>query len=283
MNANLTLVAVGSNALVASELYDILRSILSIPIPIKKAITKEITSAQPDTLYICANTQGAALAKILPADCLFVFDLQPTTKFFLAIAQIPAGENVLVFNNYTEYTQLLINKCHVLGINKLNFEAAAYEELPTAALHKKLSKARYIIGVEVFTGSAVLQSKKYQPYLRPDVKIISGQRTASITSANRLLLTLSEYYYLHYSRILANSANEPATIEDISQSLHELITGLQQSVLQTVTLQIIGQVQAAKNKQQAARSFCPTTDLITVKKQLEELSFLKEKIAHLTH
>lgn len=283
MNANLTLVAVGSNSLVASELYDILRSILNIPIPIKKAITKEIISAQPDTLYICANTQGAALAKILPADCLFIFDLQPTTKFFLAIAQIPAGEKVLVFNNRTEYTQLLTNKCYELGINQLNFEAAAYEELTTAELHKKLSDARYIIGLEVFTGSAVLQSKKYQPFLRPDVKIISGQRTASVASASRLLFTLSEYYYLYYSHILANSANEPATIASISQSLHELITGLQQSVLKAVTLQIMGQGQTAKNRQQATKTFFPTTDLITVQKQLEELAFLKEKISHLTH
>ena len=283
MNANLTLVAVGSNSLVASELYNILRSILSISIPIKKALTQEITSAQPDSLYICANTQGAALAKILPADCLFVFDLQPTTKFFLAIAQIPAGEKVLVFNNRTEYAQLLINKCHELGINQLNFEPAAYEEPPAALLQEKLSKAHYIIGVDIFTDTAVLQSKKFKSYLRPDVKIISGQRTASISSANHLLLNLSEYYYLHYSRILANSANEPTTIEYISQSLHELITGLQQSVLQTVTLQIIGQGQANENKQQASTKFCPTADLITVQKQLEELAFLKEKISHLTH
>lgn len=281
MNANLTLLAVGSNSLVAAELYHILRSILSIPIPIKKAITKEITSVQPEALYICANTQGAALAKILPADCLFVFDLQPTTKFFLAIAQIPAGANVLVFNNYTKYAQLLINKCHELGINKLNFEVAAYEELTPAVLHKKLSEAHYIIGVEAFTASAVLQSEKYKSYLRPDVKIISGQRTASVASANRLLLALSEYYYLHYSHLLAESANEPTTIEYLSQCLQEVITGLQQSVLQTVTLQVIGQGQVAKNKQQAATKFCSTTELTTVQKQLAELNFLKEKISHL--
>ena len=281
MKDKLTLAAVGSNLLVAAELRHILYSIIGRKLPIKEAVTSEIKTAEDNTFYICAKTQGPSLSKIVPASRLFVFDLQPTTKFFLNIAQIPACENVLVFNNRIEYAQLLINQCHKLGIDKLIFEVAAYEELSPAALHEKLSEAHYIIGVEAFTGSAILQSEKYKPYLRQDVKIISGQRTASVASANRLLLALSEYYYLHYSSSLAKAANEPTTIEYISQSLQELITGLQQSVLQTVTLQIIGQGKATENKQQAVTKFHPATNLITVQKQLEELAFLKEKIFHL--
>ena len=281
---NLTLVAVGSNSLVAAELHHILRSMLKLPLPIKEALSTEITSINKENFYICANTQGPALTKIVPASCLFVFELQPTTKFFLDIAQIPDGENVLVFNNRTEYAQLLISKCHELGINKLNFETAAYEELQEAELLEKLQKARYIIGVDVFTSSAILQSKKYKSYLRPDVKIISGQRTASVTSANRLLLAISEYYYHHFATAAAKLAKEQKLtpqLSELSQNLHELIKGLQQSVLQTVTLQVTGHNQTNKNKTQALIE--SSADFATIQNQLEQLAFLKEKIYHLIH
>lgn len=281
----LTLVAVGSNPLVAAELHRILRSLLKLPLPIKEAVTAEIKADASESFYICANTQGPALAKIIHESCLFVFDLQPTTKFFLDIAQIPAGENVLVFNNRTEYTQLLINKCHELGINQLNFEPAAYEELPTAELQEKLRKARYIIGVEAFTGAAVLQSEKYKPYLRPDVKIISGQRTASVASASHLLWALSGYYYLYYAlslTMLTTHTHPNASLNLLSQNLQKVITGLQQSVLQTVTSQITGsQRQTIEQQHEMETESSTTASAATIKKQLEQLDFLTRKIARL--
>ena len=285
---NLTLVAVGSNSLVAAELHRILRSILKLPLPIKEAITAEIKKDGSESFYICANTQGPTLAKIVHDSSLFVFDLQPTTKFFLDIAQIPAGENVLVFNNRTEYAQLLINKCHELGINQLNFEAAAYEELPESVLQEKLSNARYIIGVEVFTGRAVLQSEKYKPYLRPDVKIISGQRTASVASASQLLKALSEYYYLYYAMsltLLTMRTPSPYELNKLSQNLQRVVTALQQSALQSVTLQITGQSQnqPAENKQHRKIEACTTANAATIKKQLEQLDFLIKRFTRLMH
>lgn len=287
MQNNLRLLAVGSNPLVAAELHHILRSILSFKIPIAEAETKAIRTAKPDTFYICANTQGAALGKFIPANRLFVFDLTPTTKFFLDIAKIPAGESVLVFNNLSEYAELLIRKCHELGINKLNFKPAAYEELPTAVLQKKLSAARYIIGVEAFTGTAVLQSETYKAYLRPDVKIISGQRTASVASANRLLLAISEYYYRYFTVAVAKLAQEQeidTRLSELSQNLDKLITRLQQSVFQTVTFQITGaQSQANKHKREPEIETCTAATYNTIKMQLEQLEFLKEKISRLTH
>lgn len=287
MKDNLSLVAVGSNSLVAAELHNILSSMLRLQLSIQEAITTELASNDSESFYICANTQGPILAKIVPASHLFVFDLQPTTKFFLDIAQIPAGEKVLVFNNRTEYTQLLIKQCRELGINKLNFEPAAYEELPVAELQKKLSEARYIIGVEAFTGSAVLQSKKYKAWLRPDVKIISGQRTASVTSANRLLLAISEYYYQYFTTTTAQLAKEQeqtARLSKLSQNLYELINGLQQSVLQTVTLQITGGQNQTNNQEREPKiETCTAATYNTIKMQLQQLEFLKEKISILTH
>lgn len=287
MKDNLSLVAVGSNSLVAAELHHILSSMLRLQLPIQEAITTEIASNDSESFYICANTQGPILAKIVPASHLFVFDLQPTTKFFLDIAQIPAGEKVLVFNNRTEYTQLLIKQCRELGINKLNFEPAAYEELPVAELQKKLNEARYIIGVDAFTGSAVLQSKKYKAWLRPDVKIISGQRTASVASANRLLLALSEYYYFYFSMALTKLTMQAPPLyplSKLSQNLQRVISDLQHSVLQTVTLQVTGRkAPMPENKLQAEIIASPTATVTTIRNQLEQLAFLKKKITQLTH
>lgn len=292
MSDNLGLTAVGSSPLVAAELHRILKTIIGFSMPIDDTVTKAIEKVEPHKLYVCANTQGAALQKILPADKLFVFDLTPTTKFFIDIAQIPAGETVLVFNNLYEYTELLINKCRELGIDKLNFQTAAYEEMTKDDLHKALQAAHYIIGVDVFAGAAVLQSANYHRYLRPDVKIISGRRTASVASANRLLAAISDNYYKYFSdKLSALSAAEVTTaaatdLSRLSKRLQEIIKGLKTSVLQSVTTQVTGKSEfLAKEPDRWTLTLTGNfaADIGKVQNQLEQLALLGEKIHKLAN
>lgn len=284
MSDKLSLTAVGSSPLVAAELHRILKTIIGFSMPIDDTVTKAITRAEPNKLYVCANTQGAALKEILPADKLFVFELTPTTKFFIDIAQIPAGETVLVFNNLFEYTELIIDKCQKLGIDKINFQTAAYEEMPPSDLQRALQNARYIIGVDVFAGKEVLQSDSYRRYLRPDVKIISGRRTASVASANRLLAAISDNYYKYFSDRLSSLGNLPLTADDLrelSKRLQKITKGLKESVLQSVTTQVTGQSELLARNSDAwelTLSGDFADDINRVQNQLEQLALLGEKI-----
>lgn len=81
----LNLVAVGSNELTAKEIQQILKDILGNFFTIHTATTDSVKSTISNTIFVCASTQGASLQKYIPSEQLFVWDLHPTTSFFLEI------------------------------------------------------------------------------------------------------------------------------------------------------------------------------------------------------
>ncbi|MBQ9274739.1 MAG: hypothetical protein IJ228_07990 [Succinivibrio sp.] len=183
----LKLTAVGSSALVAREIAALLQSMLPRGCEIGTALTEEVDRAQADTFYVCAGTQRKALLEVLPPEVLYVLDLEPSTRFFLALAQLPPGSEVVIFNNRLPYTTTLKEKCRALGLGHYHFVALAFEEMPHSEVRAILSEARYIMGVSCFTGEEALLSDNYRDCLRKDVRIIDAQRAASLPSAARLL------------------------------------------------------------------------------------------------
>ena len=194
---NLTIIAVGSSLLIAEEIKSIILTLLGDEIPIKTLATNDVKGSSNNTFYVCATTQKDHLKNIIPDNQLFIFDLHPTTKFFLDIAKIPAGEKVHVFNNLLPYTQLLAKECYQLGINKLVFQPIAYDEMSTDTVHNLLREANYIIGVDCLMDNRMLFSDKYLPSLKKDVNIIAGKRAASALSASNFISAIADFYYNH--------------------------------------------------------------------------------------
>ena len=189
------LMAVGSSPFIAEEIRSICQSFLGTDWDIQTQTTREIKTCEPDTFYLCAKTQEAAISRYIPEGRRFILDLYPTTIFFLAIAGIPRGETVYVFNNLLPYTKRLAQECRDLGIDGLCFVPVAYEEMEEAQVRQRLRKARYIIGVDRFVGPSVLQSPKYARELRKEVKIIAGKRTASVSTACRVVDAIVAHGY----------------------------------------------------------------------------------------
>lgn len=280
--SDLNIVAVGSSPLVAEEIKAITKNILTVPLPITTKATAEVKEAEPNTFYVCATTQGEALAKCIPEKQLYVFFLEPTTKFFLDIAKIPAGETVYVFNNLLAYTKILIARCRELGMINLHFEPIAYDEMDGTEVKQRLEQAKYIVGVDVFVGKNVLQSEAYKKYLRDDVQIIAGTRTASVASANRLLAAIGAFYYREYmSRLYALSdTKDELLLKVLAQDLGQLTDELGQSVLQTVTAQVGSQQRLHGAVQHLPLTFTGdfAQDFHAVEAQLQELAELQHKI-----
>ena len=188
----LKIIAVGSSPLIADEIKSVAQSFLGEEIFIDTATTDEIKIPAEYIFYVCAVTQAEKLSRVVPEDKLFVFDLHPTTKFFLDIAKIPAGAEVYVFNNLLPYTKLLAEECRALGVDKINFHSTAYAEMPFEEVCARLKAAKYIIGVDRLVEHVLLTT--YREFLRPDVKIIAGKRAASIPSASKLLAGIAKFY-----------------------------------------------------------------------------------------
>ena len=191
--SKLKIVAVGSSPIIANEIKNIAQSFLGTVIPIICTTTDQIHTSVENAFYICAVTQQEKLSAVIPTEQLFVFDLHPTTKFFLDIAKIPANSSVLVFNNLLPYTKLLASECQALGICSLDFTFLAYEENSPEAAISALQQAQYIIGVDCLIEN-VLKKAPFVAALRKDAIIIGGQRTASIASAGNLLAAIAKYY-----------------------------------------------------------------------------------------
>jgi len=190
---DLKLIAVGSSPLIAEEIKSIAQAFLGENIPIHTATTDEIETGKWNCFYVCAITQAEKLKHVVPEDKLFVFDLHPTTKFFLDIARIPEGSHVYVFNNLLPYTKLLAEECRALGVDKISFHSVAYDEMSNMDVCERLKKARYIIGVDRLVESVLKET--YRQCLRSDVQIIEGKRAASVASASKLLAGIAQFYH----------------------------------------------------------------------------------------
>ena len=273
----LKLKAVGSSPLIAAEIKSIAESFLGNEIFIDISATKDIKDVEADTFYVCAKSQEPYLLEKIPQENIFIFDLHPTTKFFLDIAQIPTGSEVYVFNNLLPYTKLLADECLALGVNKINFHSVAYEEMSADEVYACLSKARYIIGVDCLVGEQLLFSETYRNYLRPDVKIIAGKRAASIPSASKLLAGVAEFYY----ESLIEGKNSAEQVETLLNKVQKIVKILKRAVNHAVT----GQVDITSNldsMEEISISSKKKISLELLNEHLQVLFYIKQKIQGLS-
>lgn len=286
---DLQLAAVGSSEAIAAEIKDIAASILDNAIPITIMTTEKIHRAEENTFYICATTQRGALEKIIPRGQLFVFELRPTTLFFLDIAKIPKGTDVYIFHNLSPYTALLKEECQKLGITGLTFHTIPYEEMSGEEIAARLQEARYIIGVECMVGENVLRSEKYRPHMRGDVKIIACKRAASTASASRLLEGIASFYCETFQKEREGLTradgrlSENGALKTLSEKIGAVFTLLQTGASQVVTSQIIGK-DAKLFKDHAATtepSHTPYATVEYINGQLDALRYLQKKLAAL--
>lgn len=262
----LNIVAVGSNPLIAAEIQGLLQDILGNFFTVDTATTDSLQKAASDTFYICANTQGKKLQAVIPQKQLFIWELHPTTRFFLDIAKIPAGSDVYVFNNLLPYTELLAKECQALGIDKLNFHPLAYMEMPHEEICAQLGKARYIIGVECMMGQEALQSETFRTALQPDVTIIPGHRSATIQCVSQLLTAIAEFYLGKY----ANADDTKSHRETIMQVINTLKEAANRAVTSRLGINA------------PLPSFEETMTGGTLAEHQSMLNYLAKKLAHLS-
>ena len=186
-----------------------------------------------------------------------------------------------VFNNRLPYTKLLIEECHELGINQLNFLPVAYEDMAFAEVTARLQKSGFIIGIECLTGKKMLLSDRFSPYLRTDVKIISGNRVASVKSSGKLIAGIADFYYTAFVDE-KNSLNaiQPDKIEFLSNRISQTVTMLKSAVNRAVTRQVDFNGKSSFSDEVEVYSK-GKIDSTVIEEQLRVLFYIKQKIQEL--
>lgn len=289
-----SIAAVGSNSLIANEIQLLVKNMLGNELSVSGFCIDEIKVPPFFDFYVCAPSQYKKLCKIVTAERVFVFELIPTSKFFLEIARIPSHCIVYIFNNLLPYTKTLSSYCRSLGIDKIKFKPIAYESMPFSKVAANLKKAEYIIGVDRFLGADALFSSRYKKYLKKDVHIIAGKRTASVYSSCAFLHALSLFFYgqaqknyeklLHQNKITADNVS---SMKALAVKIDNIM-----SIIRTASVQIVAnQIDLSAKK---AQSHMPlgnykNNDMDfefltrTVEKLLLTFAILNKKLEHLCH
>ena len=277
--------AIGSSRFIAEEIASICQSFLGADWAIQTQTTQNIMTCRPDTFYVCAKTQEAVLARRIPEGQRFDLELHPTTVFFLAIAGIPRGTTVHVFNNLLPYTELLIQECRDLGIDGLRFLPIAYAEMGDMEVRQLLREARYIIGVDRFLGKSVLQSPRYVQELRGDVRIIAGKRTASVATACRLVDAIVGHGYesirMELAALAAGTDESKTRRTELVQRAETLIGLIRHASVQSVMTQVRGEMEAEHLPSVPIRfkQMDDSADLLV--EQLRTIAYLRRKLQQL--
>lgn len=234
----LKIAAVGSSPLIAEEILHAAKCIIGADIDITIYSTDEIPKNIYADLYICAITQLKPLQKVIPREKIILLDLMPPAKFFIAVARIPEGETIYIFNNQLEYTRILSDYCQKLGISGVKFLPIAYEEMAQEEIITRLRKARYIIGVDKFIDT-ILKSTRYAGYLRSDVQIIPATRVASVHSACALIQCIATQFHANITDQAAllteKLQHTPAADRAALASLHNEAIALRQTSNEAVS------------------------------------------------
>lgn len=232
----LIIASVGSSSLIAEEIRDILNALLGERISVITCLTRDITADDLADLYVCARTQYPLLTHIIPAEKLFLMELQPPSTFFWDIAKIPAGSDVYIMNNYLEYPTILADYCRSLGLDKLHYIPLAFEEMEPVELSAALRQARYIIGVDRFVN--LLLDAPYSAMLQPGVKIIAGKRTASLHSAFAVIRSIGQLMLQSAEKRCADLALLDANdLRQLLMDINDAIDLLQSATIRSVVSQ----------------------------------------------
>lgn len=143
--------------------------------------------AQTNDLVVCLVNRRVEMETAFGADKVIALEFVPPTEYFLTLSKIPAGAAMLVFNNSTAGTDVLMRHLRHYDLMHINYEVVAYEELNRDAVAKKIAAARYITGGISYVGPGKALYELFGSHLSPQTTVIvSPPRNASSDSISRL-------------------------------------------------------------------------------------------------
>ena len=228
MSVNLLLI--GANEATTQELVSLVDATLSTTAVYQKATLSNYQNfdVQQFDLVVCFTNRYDEMVKKYGKEIVVAVEFVPPTDFFVAVSRIPAGEEVVIFNNSTSGANVLLKFLKFYKLDHVTYRIVAFEECTESETKEALSRARYIIGTDGYVSSGKALYSKYQHYLLPDVVVIpSPPRSATAESVSAL------------AQVVTAINNDKALKEarDISHKLAEQtkeISGIIQSASQSI-------------------------------------------------
>jgi len=187
---------------------------------------KEVTENTIGELFLALPTRAEETARKVPREKIVPLELIPETKFYIQVARIPFGEEVVIFNNNSAQAAKIAEYCTENDIKHLKFILLPFNELGEQEIRDLLSKSKFIIGAETMVGPGGALKTQYRNYLPQNTTIISAKRIPTVDSIKNIMecLTLINFKQLskeaaQISKILNNEIEEILAItQEVSAS-----------------------------------------------------------------
>lgn len=223
MEGKIRLVTVGSTETVAQELLAVVREMFPHEIISSAMALKAVPDHSIADLFVALPTRVAEAAQKIPGEKIVSLELLPDSSFYVAIAKIPAHEDVIVFNNNTAQGQKIVEYCRENNVDHVNYIVVPYQEIPQQQVIEHLSTAKYIIGANTIVGPGGYLMEKFASYLPKEVTIIPAKRVATFESTKELMKAVYRVNYELFSsetREISQQLNDQ--IEQIVAAIQEV-------------------------------------------------------------
>ena len=290
----LKLAVIGVNATNIEEVKTVVLATVGNMGTIETATLETYKQKRDADLYICLVNRQQEVAGVFGTNKVVGLELLPPTEYFIKISQIPAGETVVVFNNSTAGTVVLLNYLKQFNLNHVHYEVVPYDEWSQQQVADKLATAKYITGGVAYVGEGKTLYTRFSGCLPKEAVIVaSPPRIAASDSISRLASVYSTLVHNkslerltgisgHLKRktaeiaALANSVAETmaASITDTTMIAQEINAQLQQQVAEIKataadTTSLTGAVESIGGVTETIQSIASQTNLLALNAAIE--------------
>lgn len=275
MAKGLKVITVGSSQVVADELLAVANEVFGKDIDGRALGIDKLAVGTEADLFLALPTRINEAAQKVPREKIVSLELVPNSKFYVQIAKIQPGEEVVIFNNNTAQANKIKEYCLEQGIDHVRFKIVPYDEVTEEDVIEALRGAKYIAGAATIVGSGNAL-EKYGKYLRPDVIIIPAYRIPTFDSTKKIMEYITLFYYRKISRQVSEICNQlNQEIQNIVAITEEVSAAIEVSSTTVVNV-------SEKMNEEAQR----INDTIVASKKLKEatdkISSFVETIKHIS-
>ena len=228
MSVNLLLI--GANDATTQELVSLVDSTLKTTAIYQKATLSNYQNFDPSKfdLIVCFANRYDEMIKKYGKEKVVSVEFVPPTNFFVQVSRIPAGNEIVIFNNSVSGANVLLKFLKFYNLTHVSYRIVPFEECSESQTKEALSTAKYIIGTDGYVSSGKALFTKYGHYLHPEVCVIpSPPRTAtaeSVSGLAQIVTAINNDKAMEEARMISHKlANQTREISSIIQTASKSI------------------------------------------------------------
>jgi diguanylate cyclase (GGDEF)-like protein len=205
---SIKLAVIGANQANVEEIKKIVIATVGGGAEIQTATILDYQNISEADLYICLINRRQEIENFFGASKVVALELVPPTEYFLEISRIPAGNSVVIFNNSSSGTKVLLKHLRRYNLMHLQYEMVSYDEMSEDEIRAKIALAKYITGGIAYLGPGNTLYAKYGESIRKDaVIVVSPARLATAESLSHLSNVYSSMYHQRMTEELRRLAS----------------------------------------------------------------------------